>query len=172
MTDTRDHEQEARDFVARLARYAPGTKGDPHRGERAMLRRYWSPGTRSYAYPVLGALRALGNEAKTLTAALYAIHPLDKDIASFGETCRRVAGKNRDTFEPHFRRLLACESLDDLAEQLPRLGRRAEREGVPINYKRLLNDLGLWHFAGAAEDIKTRWAKDFWQAPDPTGETA
>ncbi len=165
MSKKEKYQQDAEAFVAQLAPYAPRPGADPHRGDRALLKRYWSPATRGYALPVLGRLRAIGNDAKTITAALFAVHPQHKDITSFGETCRRVAGKNRDTFEPHFRRLLACETLDELAVQLPRLVKRAERGGAPINFVQLLLDLGGWRFY--AEDIKTRWAKDFWQAPDP-----
>ncbi|MCB1098672.1 MAG: type I-E CRISPR-associated protein Cse2/CasB [Verrucomicrobiae bacterium] len=158
---TEERVREAEEFVSRLKPLA----SDAKRGERAALRRYWSEGTRAYALPILGKLSALGNSAKTYTAALYALHPSHAQLRSFGDTCRRIAGTNRDTFEPHFRRLLSATDIEDLGDQLYRLVKRAECEGVPVNYVQLLRDLNGWKFY--SEDVKTRWAKDFWQAIDP-----
>lgn len=157
----RDYQKEAEEFVEKLKPLATDSK----RGERAALKRYWSAGTKTYAYPVLGGLFAIGNKPKEITAALFAVHPAHQRLPSFGTTCHRIAGNNRDTFEPHFRRLLSSETLDDLASQLHRLVKRAERADIPVNYLQLYQDLGCWRFR--ADNIKTNWAKDFWQAPDP-----
>lgn len=136
------------------------------RGKRAALRRWWSPATRAYAYPVLGGLRAIDNMPKTLTAALYAVHPNHSESArSIGQTCLRLGG-DPEAYEAHFRRLLASSSLDDLGEQLHRAVKRASRNGspLPVNYARLLRDLRLWD-RGRWDAVKIRWAQDFWQAP-------
>jgi len=158
---TTERVREAEEFVTRLKPLA----SDASRGERAALRRYWSEGTRAYALPVLGKLGAIGHSAKTITAALFALHPSHALIRSFGDTCRRVAGKNKDTFEPHFRRLLSTTDIIELGDHLYRMVKRAERESIPVNYVQLLRDLNGWKYY--ADDIKTRWAKDFWQAIDP-----
>ncbi len=136
------------------------------RGQRAALRRYWSEATRHDAFPVLGRLRAIGNAPRSLVAALYAEHPHHSASArSLGQTCLRIAGGEVENYESHFRRLLACGDLDDLAGQVHRAIRRASREGagLPVNYLALLRDLFFWK--DYRDGVKTRWAQDFWQAP-------
>lgn len=142
------------------------TRACEDRGQRAALRRYWSDATRHDAYPVLGRLRSIGHEPRSLIAALYAEHPHHSDSArSLGQTCLRIAGGDVENYETHFRRLLASDDLTDLSAQLHRAIRRASREGagLPVNYLRLLKDLAFWRDYG--DSVKTRWAQDFWQAP-------
>lgn len=139
------------------------------RGHRAELRRYWSEGTRHYAFPVLGRLGALGDHKvpDALTAALYAENPNHLlGGRSLGSAALRLGGGEAfDSMERHFRRLLACDAgeLKELGNQLHRLFIRFEREAISLDYNRLLWDLRRW--PKNAEDIKTRWACDFWQAP-------
>ena len=142
------------------------------RGHRASLRRYWSNATRHDAFPVLGRLAAIGNEPRSLVAALYAEHPHHSDSArSLGQTCLRIAGGEAKNYEMHFRRLLASQDIDDLATQVHRAVRRAARDGsgLPVNYLQLLKDLALWR--GYRDNVKTRWAQDFWQAPASAAKT-
>ena len=154
------------------------TRACEDRGQSAALRRYWSEATRHDAFPVLGRLRAIGNDPRSFVAALYAVHPHHSDSArSLGQTCLRVAGGEVENYETHFRRLLSCDELEDLAGQVYRVIRRASREGagLPVNYLRLLKDFAFWR--DYRESVKTRWAQDFWQAPaaanlDPLTETA
>lgn len=173
---TINYQQQNEDFVTRLA----GICRD--RGLRASLRRWWSEGTRHYAYPILGSLAALDDDRKTLLAALYAVHAKDHAPAhvingpSIGAAALKLGGNSTqaDAFpsmERHFRRLLAAESLDDLGPQLHRLVKRLERESIPLDYARLLGDLRQFH--NHPESVKTRWAIAFWQAPteQPTPTT-
>jgi CRISPR type I-E-associated protein CasB/Cse2 len=135
------------------------------RGNRAALRRYWSPATRHQAYPLLGQLGALRDDRKTILAALYAEHPEQHNGQTVGKAALRL-GDRKDGDHPydrHFRRLLACDSLDDLAQQLHRLVRRLQREGIGLDYAELQKNLNFW--ANYSEDVKVRWAADFWQAP-------
>ena len=139
------------------------------RGKLSHLRRWWSPTTRHYAYPVIAGLaggQAIDNSPICTVAALFAEHPQHSDKSkNFGSTCRAIAGKNRDTFETHFRRLLASDDLEnDLAPTLQRIMRRAKKEGAAVNYTQLHKDLNKWRFA--SEDIKTNWAKEYWSVPD------
>ena len=154
------HEVENQKFLNQLIRACED------RGQRAALRRYWSPATRHDAFPVLGRLRAIGNEPRTLVAGLFAEHPHHSDAArSLGQTCLRVAGGEVENYESHFRRLLSCDDLADLAVQVHRAIKRASREaaGLPVNYLRLLKDFAFWR--DYRDNVKTRWAQDFWQAP-------
>ena len=174
---TTDYQKQNEDFVASLARVCAD------RGHRAALRRWWSEGTRHYAYPILGKLFALDDDRKTLVAALYSVHSKDSTPAhvsganSIGSVALKLGGGSTsangfDSMERHFRRLLAAESLDNLGQQLHRLVKRLERESIPLDYARLLGDLR--QFRNSPESIKTRWALAFWQAPaeQPTSADA
>jgi CRISPR system Cascade subunit CasB len=165
---TTDYQKQNEDFVAALIKVCAD------RGLRAAMRRWWSEGTRHYAYPILGKLSALDDDRKTLLAALYAVHAKDSAPAhvagahSIGSAALKLAGGSTsangfDSMERHFRRLLAAESLDDLDPQLHRLVKRLEREAIPLDYARLLGDLR--QFRNNPEAVKTRWAIAFWQAP-------
>jgi len=173
-----DHDAQNASFVEALQKLCHD------RGHRAELRRYWSERTRHYAWPVLGHLRALDDERKMLLAALYATHEREGAPAhaaegpSVGKAFLQLAGghgnaEGFDSAERHFRRLLACETFDELAGQLQRLVKRLERKGIPLDYVRLLRDLRFWR--NNAERVKTDWALDFWQAadePQPEAEDA
>lgn len=165
---TTDYQKQNEDFVASLARVCAD------RGHRAAMRRWWSEGTRHYAYPILGKLFALDDDRKTLVAALYAVHSKDSAPAhvagahSIGNAALKLGGGSTssngfDSMERHFRRLLSAESLDDLGPQLHRLVKRLERESIPLDYARLLGDLR--QFRNNPESVKTRWALAFWQTP-------
>jgi CRISPR type I-E-associated protein CasB/Cse2 len=137
------------------------------RGSRAALKRFWSPATKHYAYPVLGMLGALGKpkESDAFTVALYAINPYHEPNGSrLGQACHKLAaGKGFESFEKHFRRLLASDELEEVADQLHRIFKRMERDSIGLDYHRLLWDLRKWN--KDQDNIKTDWAKDFWQAP-------
>ncbi|MDQ8189674.1 type I-E CRISPR-associated protein Cse2/CasB [Roseibacillus persicicus] len=143
------------------------SKALAHRGDRAALRRYWSETTRHQSYPVLGKIGALEDKRKTILAALYAEHPEQRLGISIGKGALRL-GKREDgnhPYDKHFRRLLASDDLEDLAQQLHRLVKRLSREGIGIDYELLQKNLNFW--ANYREDVKLRWAADFWQADIP-----
>ena len=139
------------------------------RGNRAALRRYWSPTTRHQSYPLLGQLGALRAGSaitpKAILAALYAEHPEAQTGQSVGKAALRLGDRKEGEhpYDRHFRRLLACDSLDDLAQQLHRLVKRLHRESIGLDYAELHKNLNYW--ANYREDVKVRWAADFWQAP-------
>lgn len=157
----KDHQQQNENFVTSLQRLCQD------RGHAAALRRYWSATTRHQALPILGRLGAIGRLPKSTVAALYAVHPDHQNGRGIGRAAYGL-GKPSDGEHPydrHFRRLLSCDELSDLATQLHRLVKRLEREGIGLDYAQLLKDLRLWS-AGHAESVKTDWAKDFWQVPN------
>lgn len=145
------------------------------RGLVANLRKWWSPATRHFAYPVLGRLHALDDKRKTIVAALYAVHatkgtpPHVSGGKSIGKAALTLAGGSSkaagfDSMEKHYQRILAAGDLDDLAPQLHRLVKRLERASIPLDYARLLSDMR--QFDKYSERIKTDWAVDFWQADE------
>jgi CRISPR type I-E-associated protein CasB/Cse2 len=156
----KSHEESNSSFIAQLAKLCED------RGHSASLRRYWSETTRPAALPILGRLGAIGDDRKSTVAALYAVHPAYAEGVGIGRAALRL-GERKDGEHPydrHFRRLLACADLDELAPQLHRLVKRLSREAVPLDYGRLLAQLRFWT-SGYAENVKTDWAKEFWQAP-------
>lgn len=92
-------------YVTRLA----SALDDKHRGDRAALRRYWSPTTRHQAFPVLGNLGALGDDRKTILCALFAEHPLTRPATpsakppSFWVIEMTVTIRSTDTFAASLR---------------------------------------------------------------------
>jgi len=136
------------------------------RGSLSHLRRYWSESTMHYAYPILGRLGVPDRRRPdAITAALFSMSPHHKlGAVNIGTACRKLAGENgMESMEKHFRRLLACESLEEVADRLSRLFKRMDRESILLDYNRLMWDLRNWD--KKASDIKARWAMDFWQAP-------
>jgi CRISPR type I-E-associated protein CasB/Cse2 len=161
------HEEANTRFVANLAHLCK----DP--GHSASLRRYWSEATRHQALPILGRLGAIGDERSSAIAALYAVHPNHTGGVGLGRAALRL-GERKDGDHPydrHFRRLLAGGDLQDLAPQLYRLVKRLSREGIPLDYALLKQQLNFWT-TGHSESVKTTWAKEFWQAPNLENPTA
>lgn len=151
-------------FLAALRK----TKDD--RGKMAALRRAASPSTMREAWPVIHGLgEDIRNHAACTIGALFAQHPAeDRESTSFGATCRRIAtdnGREREipeSFERRFRRLLACDSAEDVSGQLNAWIRFAATRGIGVNYERLFNDLRYWK--QSKDEIRVRWATGFWPA--------
>ena len=80
--------------------------------------------------------------------------------------CRRIATDNGkdfeipDSFDRRFRRLLACDSAEDVAGQLKAWIRFASTKGVGVNYERLFWDILAWN--NNSNRIKLDWARGFW----------
>ncbi|MCX6879958.1 MAG: type I-E CRISPR-associated protein Cse2/CasB [Verrucomicrobia bacterium] len=162
MSTTTDTPNRAARFIERLRKITND------RGKMAALRRAASPSTERQAWPVI---YSLGEDISCLAACtiggLYAQHPEEDGKAfSFGTTCRRIATDNGkdfeipDSFDRRFRRLLACDSADDVAGQLKAWIRFASAKGVGVNYEKLFWDILAWH--NHADRIKLDWARGFW----------
>lgn len=167
MSETkRTPKERAADFVGALRR------ASKDRGKMAALRRGLTDNPRMHvaAWPVITSLGGDIGEPYITIAALYASHPEETTIRNFGETCRRLAqGDGRDiieSFERRFRRLLACENVDDLIGQLRSWVRLAASKGVGVNYESLFTD--LWNWPWYADEIRVKWARTFWQSGEAT----
>lgn len=139
------------------------------RGKLAALRRGLTDNSRLHAdaWPVIASLGGdIGQQACVATAGLFASHPEESNARNFGETCRRVAqGDGKDiaeSFERRFRRLLACDTVDDIISQLRSWVRLAASKGIGVNYESLFAD--LWNWRSYSDDIRVKWAKSFWQS--------
>lgn len=162
MNTTNDTPNRAARFLERLRKISND------RGKMAALRRAASPSTERQAWPVIYSLgEDISNLAACTVGALYAQHPEeDRQAFSFGTTCRRIATDNGkdfeipDSFDRRFRRLLACDSADDVAGQLKAWIRFASAKGIGVNYEKLFWDLLAWN--NHADRIKLEWARGFW----------
>jgi len=140
------------------------------RGKAAALRRGLSPGTVMDAWPVVhglgGEIGQAGECVFVDIAALFACHPVESSHRNFGETARRIAqgdGKEiAESFERRFRRLLACDSAEDLTGQLRSWIRLASNKKTGVNYESLFAD--LWNWPRYADEIRVKWARAFWQS--------
>lgn len=162
-------------FIDRLRR---DLDGDRRRAERALLRRYWSPATRTQAYPILGQLGAIDDARKAFVATLYAENPLHQAGLGVGKAALRLGDRREDEhpYDRHFRRLLACQELGDvenpgeLPQQLHRLVKRLAGEGVGLDFAELHKNLNFWR--DYRDRVLLRWASEFWGAPVPSTEDA
>lgn len=165
--DTRTH---AERFLAKLRKITND------RGKMAALRRGASEATKRQAWPVIASLgEDVGNFTAGTVAALFAEHPEEENQSwSFGATCRQIALHGGagyeipESFDKRFRRLLACDSVEDVAEQFKTWVRFAKAKGLRVNYERMYNDLAFWE--RPADDIKLRWARGFWPARKEASE--
>ena len=94
---------------------------------------------------------------------------------SFGLTCRRIAtdnGREREipeSFERRFRRLLACDSAEDVAGQLKAWIRFADAKGHRRELRTTV--LGSWMAGtGARTTSSCSWARGFWPVRRESGE--
>jgi CRISPR type I-E-associated protein CasB/Cse2 len=72
--------------------------------------------------------------------------------------------KMRDANEPHtrFRRLLACDSREEICDHVHHAVRLAKSKEKPVNYHRLFLD--LWRWEGRFPP-KVEWSKAYWSVP-------
>ncbi|MCC7373381.1 MAG: type I-E CRISPR-associated protein Cse2/CasB [Verrucomicrobiales bacterium] len=164
-------------LVDQLIRLSGSPRGRPvDRGVLATLRA-WSRSASQYrAYGTLADLfnRAgigadgLDDPIWTAIPTLYAWHQRhDLTIGGgFGKTLGLHAGAKRKSFDAHFRRLLACEKIEDLIGLLPRYVRRVgrpETKGTPIDFVLLYRDLRRWSQSPeSARAVKVRWAGEYY----------
>jgi CRISPR system Cascade subunit CasB len=170
MSTTTDKPNYAERFLSALQRI----KDD--RGKMAALRRGLSEGTQRTAWPVLASLGMDIENIPALTVAgLFATHPVVSNARSLGQTCRFIATDSGhssdipDSFDKRFRRILACDTVDEVTGQLSAWIRLAKSKGVGVNYADLYNDLYWW--SKDADRKRVRWARDFWSPRRDDSET-
>ena len=170
MSTTNDTTNRAARFLERLRKITTD------RGKMSALRRAASSSTERQAWPVIYSLgEDIGCLAACTIGALYAQHPVE-DIKAFslGTACRRIAldgvtdFKIPDSFDRRFRRLLTCDSAEDVAGQLKAWIRFASAKGVGVNYEKLFWDILAWN--NNSDRIKLDWARGFWPMRREAGE--
>jgi CRISPR system Cascade subunit CasB len=165
MSTTTDTSTYAERFLGALRRI------EDDRGKMAALRRGLSEGTQRAAWPIVAPLCAKFDEKRERLAAitvagLFATHPVVSNARSLGQTCRFIATDSGhssdipDSFDKRFRRLIACDTVEEVTGQLSAWIRLAKSKGVGVNYAELYNDLYWW--SKDADKKRIRWARDFW----------
>ena len=169
----------AEDFVRHLTQLR-----ERDRGALAALRHSlgFAPGAYVPAYPAVERFVATDRPAQDaqrqalyLVAGLYALHPrhgATSLAAGFGELMRE---RQSESIEKRFIALLAAdaENLSNYLRQAVSLLAAGE---VAIDYAALLDDLSRWlnpYIDPARRDqIRQRWARDFYRALAPQVEAS
>lgn len=143
---------------------------EDNRGPLAKLRRGLSETARHEACFVLGqhfGPQAVDNIVYYTVAGCFALHPKNAVIGNFGATMRTAMGREKmnDKNETHarFRRLLACNSQEEICRQIPHAVRLAKSKEVPVDYRKLFEDLWWWKWN--SDRVKIEWTKAYWQTP-------
>jgi len=171
--------EHAESFIAHLRGLA-----EHDRGALAHLRRSlgFPPGAYPHAYPYVerfvGADRHASDpwrKALYLTAGLFALHPEHREGETLAAALGRLARARESTsIEQRFIALLSAET-----EILPHMLRQAASllaaDGLPCDFSRLLDDLGIWfrtHDPEGRDRLRQRWARDFYRAYDAASDLA
>ena len=99
---------------------------------------------------------------------------------NLGTTMRTLAkgcGEGDDTkalksFEPKFRRALSCGDTQTLCEIVVGIGRAAAVKGITVNLKALFWHLWNWSDQDRREEIRLKWAKQYFGVFEPTTSAA
>jgi CRISPR system Cascade subunit CasB len=160
--------EEVRDFANRLVSTLERWHREQNRGPLAKLRRGLSETSRHEACFVLGqhfGPAAVDNPVFYTVAACFALHPKSGTTDNFGAAMRAAMGRDRmnskDETHARFRRLLACDSREEICRHVPHAVRLAKaRDGVAVDYRKLFKDLWWWN-----DRVKVEWTKAYWSTP-------
>lgn len=171
--------EHAQSFIAHLSGLA-----ERDRGALAALRRSlgFDPGTYPPAYPYVE--RFVGPEryaddpwrqALYLAAGLFAFHPRHQEGVSFAAALGRLARtRESPSIEQRFVALLGAEP-DSLPNMLRQAVSLLAAEGYAFDFAHLLDDLARWlspYAFEARDNLRQRWARDFYRAYDGQAESA
>lgn len=153
------------------------------RGMMAELRRGLNRDTEWFAWKYLSLWCDITSPSQRraygVVAGAYAAHPEASSDGNLGDTVRRVATRADvdqpralASFEGRFRRLLACGSVAEVADQVRHVVRAAKQRQIPVNYTQLLTDLLDFRWPTARERIRVYWASAFWAAVPEGGSNS
>lgn len=101
-----------------------------------------------------------------LTAALYALHPLNCEEGNLGSHLKQVAAK-RDDLEAAERRFTALLNtrMEDLNTPLRQAVTLLKQQDLPVNWHALFADLLRWDHP--QKMVQRAWANSFWAYERP-----
>ncbi|MDD4442749.1 MAG: type I-E CRISPR-associated protein Cse2/CasB [Kiritimatiellae bacterium] len=154
------------------------------RGMLAALRRGLSEATEQYAWPYLASYCAMTDPKQrviwlTVAGAAATLAPLglvrdnEVGVGNMGATLRHLAagGEHKEkevdkklaSFENRFRRLLTCQTVEELCRHLVGVVRAAAAKNIPVNLLQLYSDLLAWE-SRQVPDVRVEWAQGYWVA--------
>lgn len=149
-------------------------KYENNRGMMANLRCVLVDSKKHRAWPVLYRLGIpIDNDVLAFIAGLFATHPEVTSSGNFGNTCKTIEIKRKETVssdlkltqtERRFQHLLAANK-EEVFDRVKRIVLMAKSQGIPVNYAQLETDLRVWGDGKRGADKKRDWAVAFW-APD------
>lgn len=143
------------------------------RGKLADLRRSVSEATSHRAWPHLAPycdlrdarVRAIWSVIGAGFATLAPDGLARTNVGNIGATMRKLAlgdgrpdEKKLASFEGRFRRLLTCPTVEELCEHLVAIVRAAKAKSVPIDFRKLYDDLMAWE----DQQVRIEWATAYW----------
>jgi len=166
--------------------------GREDRGMLAALRRGFSEATEQYAWPHLAPYCPMTDPKQraiwlTVAAAKATLAPDGLDhaglgVGNLGATMRHLAlGDDRPknekgtqkalaSFEARFRRLLTCQTVEELCRHLVGVIRAASAKRKLVDLKQLFWDLQKWE-STTEPTVKVQWAQGYWvSTPDTSPE--
>jgi CRISPR system Cascade subunit CasB len=161
---------------------------------RARLRRADNPDTEQDAYRYLIKLvpdfdkKPNRLKVSATVAAALARAELERDgdfRVGFGQSLAtayddEALDKENNPAETRLRRILACRTIEEVCDVLrpllPFVAKRTKNKPQQLSFTRLLRDLNYPYSAATDvflldDDIKRRWAREFYSRPAPEGET-
>lgn len=135
------------------------------RGAMAALRKALTEQRqRTYRYlPRLGCGFKSDNDVlrACILAHCWGHHPSHAQTGNLGCSMHRITrGDDRNPFNRRFDRLIACDSLGELSEQLRGVVSILKSSGISINYDMLADDL-FW-FPRNPDRTKREWSAGFY----------
>jgi len=138
------------------------------RGTMADLRCGFSPAKEHRAWPHIAQFCKLDADWSRIpvqmVCAAFSTHPENTTNGNAGNTMRKITeGKGGlASFEGRFRRLLACDTIEELCDRLPAVIRAAKAKSIPVNYRQLFCDICWWE---GSYPPRLKWASAFWGTP-------
>ncbi len=163
------------------------TLSEQQPGAMAVLRRSlaFDPGAYPAAYPYVERFVSADHSANHpqrlaiyLVSGLFALHPLHETsslASSLAQMMKRSGKDQGSSTEKRFVALLGAEA-EDWPTHLRQIVSLLSAHGLGLNFATLLNDLGyllnthldpMWR-----DQIRQRWARDFYRAMSSANETS
>jgi CRISPR type I-E-associated protein CasB/Cse2 len=150
------------------------------RGKLAALKRGFSETTEHYAWPHIAPHCDITDPRQraiwlTIAGAAALLEPkgfMRSNVGNMGATMREIALGSKqskkpedvlNSFEARFRRLLTCQTTEELCKHLIRAIRAAEAKEKPVDVVKLFWDLQDWENR-AKRDVRVEWAQGYWAA--------
>lgn len=143
------------------------------KGIAAALRRADNPATEYQCWEQLAAFNIDLDKAymrlpyTTVAAAIAKAQVVQNGTAGIGRALAScyAEGKDNDQAKAKLRRLLACNSVEEVCRLLrPVFSLIESRSQLRLNFSQILEGLLKFHWDNRRQDIKASWAQDFYSA--------